>query len=122
MAHAISKPLDLKKRFWFKHIRRWQQANITQSQYCKKHDLSFATFRWWRGRFLNEDVHQTLHEESSILASPHFTEVTLPSKTEPEVTTFDYEIVLPNHIQLRLRHNCDPHVVSTLLSALEAAC
>jgi hypothetical protein len=122
MAHAISKPLDHKRRFWFKHIRRWQQANITQSQYCKKHDLSFATFRWWRGRFLNEDDHQTLHEESSIQASPHFTEVALPIKTEPEVTAYDYEIALPNQIQLRLRHNCDPKVVSALLSVLEAGC
>ena len=122
MAHAISKPLDHKRRFWFKHIRQWQQANITQSQYCKKHDLSFATFRWWRGRFLHEDDHQILPEEFPIQGLPHFTEVTLPSKTEPQVTAYDYEIALPSQIQLRLRHNCDPKVVSALLSVLEAGC
>jgi hypothetical protein len=53
MAHKISKPLNLKRRFWLKHIRRWQQADITQLQYCDKHNLSLAAFRWWRSRFLN---------------------------------------------------------------------
>ncbi len=122
MAHIVSKRLDLKRRFWFKHIRRWQQADITQLQYCDKHNLSLAAFRWWRSRFLKDGDQQEPHASDPVEVTPHFTEVTLPSKTKPEVTAFDYEIVLPNQIQLRLRHNCDPQVVSTLLSALEAAC
>ncbi len=122
MAHIISKRLNLKRRFWFKHIRRWQQADITQLQYCDKHNLSLAAFRWWRSRFLKDGDQQEPHVSDPVKVTRHFAEVTLPSKTEPEVPAFDYEIVLPNQIQLRLRHNCDPQVVSTLLSALEAAC
>ena len=122
MAHALSKPLDRKRRFWFKHIRRWQQANITQLQYCDKHNLSLAAFRWWRSRFLKDCDQQEPHVSNPVEVPPHFAEVILPSKTKPEVTAYDYEIALPNQIQLRLRHSCDPKVVSALLSALEAAC
>ena len=122
MAHTISKSLDLKRRFWFKHIRRWQQADITQLQYCDKHNLSLAAFRWWRSRFLQDGDQQEPHASDPAEVTRDFTEVTLPSKTEPEVTAYDYEIALPNKTQLRLRHNCDPQVVSRLLSVLEAAC
>ena len=122
MAHTISKPLDLKRRFWFRHIQRWQKTDITQGQYCDKHKLSLAAFRWWRGKFLNDDDQQHFHEADQIEASPHFAEVTLPIKAEPEVTAYDYEIALPNKTQLRLRHNCDAQVVSTLLSILESRC
>ena len=122
MAHAISQPLDRKKRFWFRHIRRWQQADITQLQYCNKHNLSLAAFRWWRSRFLKAGDQQEPHGSGPVDVIPHFTEVTLPSKTEPQVTAYDYEIALPNQMQLRLRNNCDPKVVSALLSVLEAGC
>lgn len=122
MAHVISKSLDLKRRFWFKHIRRWQQTDITQLQYCDKHNLSLAAFRWWRSRFLKDDDQQEPHESDQVAASSHFAEVSLPIKIEPEVTAYDYEIALPNKTQLRLRHNCDPQVVSRLLSVLGAAC
>jgi hypothetical protein len=122
MAHIVSKRLDRKRRFWFKHIRGWQQADITQLQYCDKHNLSLAAFRWWRSRFLKDSTPQKPHEPDTVEVSPHFAEVSLPIKTEPKVTVYDYEIVLPNQTQLRLRHNCDPQVVSTLLSVLDAAC
>jgi hypothetical protein len=122
MAQTISTSLDLKRRFWFKHIRRWQKADITQLQYCDKHNLSLAAFRWWRSRFLKDSDPEKPHKSDTVEVSPHFAEVSLPIKTEPKVTVYDYEIVLPNQTQLRLRHNCDPQVVSTLLSVLDAAC
>ena len=119
MAQAISTSLDLKRRFWFKHIRRWQKAGITQLQYCDKHNLSLSAFRWWRSRFLKDSDPQ---KPDTVEVSPHFAEVSLPIRTEPKVTVYDYEIVLPNQTQLRLRHNCDPQVVTMLLSVLGAAC
>ena len=119
---TISRSLDLKKRFWFKHIRRWQKTDVTQLQYCDKHNLSLAAFRWWRSRFLKDVDQKKPHKSETVEVSPHFAEVSLPIKTEGQVTAYDYEIALPNQVQLRLRHNCDPQVVSTLLSVLEAAC
>jgi hypothetical protein len=122
MAQTISTSLDLKRRFWFKHIRRWQKADITQLQYCDKHNLSLAAFRWWRSRFLKGIDSQRPPKSDTVEVSPHFTEVSLPIRTEPKVTAYDYEIVLPNQTQLRLRHNCDPQVVTMLCSVLGAAC
>jgi hypothetical protein len=83
MARTISKSLDLKRRFWFKHIRRWQKTDITQLQYCDKHNLSLAAFRWWRSRFLKDVDQQKPHKAETVEVSPHFAEVSLPIKKFP---------------------------------------
>ena len=39
-----------KRAFWQKHFKDWQQSNLPQREYCKQHNLSFASFGYWRTR------------------------------------------------------------------------
>jgi hypothetical protein len=39
-----------KQRFWRQHIQAWQAGRLSQAAYCRKHNLSSASFGYWRKR------------------------------------------------------------------------
>jgi hypothetical protein len=37
-----------KQDFWEEHIKAWQAGGHTQTRYCREHQLSLASFGYWR--------------------------------------------------------------------------
>jgi hypothetical protein len=46
-------PPTQKSLYWQQHIRAWQSSHVSQSAYCRTHQLSLANFAYWRKRFLS---------------------------------------------------------------------
>jgi hypothetical protein len=42
--------ISQKQTFWQQHIQAWQNSSLSQSAYCAKHELSLASFGYWRKR------------------------------------------------------------------------
>lgn len=42
-------PQDRRRQFE-EHIRRWRNSGLTQTEYCRRHDLKWSTFHYWRKR------------------------------------------------------------------------
>ena len=40
-----------KAELWEQRIREWEASGLSQVEYCRRHDLKFATFAYWRKRF-----------------------------------------------------------------------
>lgn len=121
MAQKTSKSLSARGRFWHKQVEQWGRSGATQVQYCREHKLSVAAFRWWR-RKLGSTLPAPRSQERSHSASvPSFTEIRIPQGHET-VSTYAYEIVLPNGARLRLPRNFDVQAVSTLVSLLGVPC
>jgi len=40
--------LEEKRRFWSSHIACWQAGELSQSEYCRRHELKFHRFVYWR--------------------------------------------------------------------------
>lgn len=116
-----SKRLTAKGRFWNTHIQRWQGTNITQTQYCDKHGLSIAAFRWWRRRLKKALILEKQPSEQ-VNSVTSFAELPVPIRITPSINAYDYEIGLPNQTRLCLRNNCDPQMVAKLLALLEPTC
>ena len=116
-----TKRLTAKGCFWKKHIQYWQKANITQTQYCNKHGLSIAAFRWWRRRLSNTTAQESPLSKQ-VNSETEFTELPIPIKIKPSSNAYDYEIGLSNQTRLRLRANFDPQMVAKLLGLLESTC
>ena len=121
MAQKTSKSLSPRGRFWRKHIQQWQRSGATQVQYCKEHKLSVAAFRWWRRKLGDDQPASGPRKRSRPASVPTFTEIRIPHSGEA-TAAYAYEIILPNHTQLRLHRNFDVQAVSALLSALGASC
>ena len=116
-----TKRLTAKGRLWNKHIQGWQRTNITQTQYCNKHGLSIAAFRWWRRR-LKITTPQVKQPSGQVNSITPFAELPVPIRITPSNNAYDYEIGLSNQTRLRLRNNCDPQMIAKLLVLLESTC
>lgn len=46
---------EQKQEHWVAHIEGWQQSGLTQPDYCKQKNISYAQFGYWRTR-LNREV------------------------------------------------------------------
>ena len=43
--------LEEKRRYWSRHISSWQASRLSQTEYCRRHDLKLHRFVYWRGKF-----------------------------------------------------------------------
>ena len=44
--------LDQKRRDWNTHITSWQASRLSQAEYCRRHELKFHQFVYWRRKFV----------------------------------------------------------------------
>ncbi|PIR38156.1 MAG: hypothetical protein COV35_07040 [Alphaproteobacteria bacterium CG11_big_fil_rev_8_21_14_0_20_39_49] len=93
----------LSREAWSAHYEAWSMSGESQSSYCKRHDLKYATFCYWR----------TQLKCHSAQAKSNFE--TLDVKSTPQVLP-GIRIHLPNGIQLSMPLSPD---LSTLRSVLE---
>ncbi len=43
--------IDQKRSFWSTHISTWKASRLTQAEYCRRHELKFHQFVYWRRKF-----------------------------------------------------------------------
>jgi hypothetical protein len=43
--------LAQKRRDWNVHITGWQTSRLSQTEYCRRHELKFHQFVYWRRKF-----------------------------------------------------------------------
>jgi hypothetical protein len=119
------KSLSVRGRFWARHLHRWKQSGLSQTQYCRQHQLSAPAFGWWKRQLA------TAQTRGNAATSPRqvhakggsFVELTradggIPAPADEVV----YEIVLPGRRQLRLGRYWEPDQVRQLLLLLEGGC
>lgn len=44
-----------KQIYWIEHIKRWSESDLSGAQYCKKHQLTYHCFVYWRGKLDNNN-------------------------------------------------------------------
>lgn len=44
--------LAQKRRDWNAHITSWQASQLSQTEYCRRHELKFHQFVYWRRKFV----------------------------------------------------------------------
>jgi len=49
-----------RRRQFEKHIRRWRSSGLTQAEYCRRNDLTWSTFHYWRKRLAETSQAVTL--------------------------------------------------------------
>ena len=123
MTHDSREDLTKRGRYWLEHIRRWQQSDSTQSEYCRQRDLSITAFRWWRSELVRKGIDLSHGGDSNRTQgkSGSFVELALAHQVASRGSAV-YEIVLSNQRRLCLSEGFDPDAVASLLSILEARC
>ncbi len=44
--------LEQKRRDWNAHITSWQASRLSQTEYCRRHELKFHQFVYWRRKYI----------------------------------------------------------------------
>ena len=50
--NILQQELDQKRRDWNTHITSWQASRLSQAEYCRRHELKFHQFVYWRRKFV----------------------------------------------------------------------
>ena len=43
--------LEQKRQYWKTRIANWQASRLSQTEYCRRHELKFHQFVYWRRKF-----------------------------------------------------------------------
>jgi len=43
--------LEQKRQYWKTRITNWQASRLSQTEYCRRHELVFHQFVYWRRKF-----------------------------------------------------------------------
>jgi len=44
--------LEALRRYWKEQIENWQKSGLSQSEFCRRYNLKFHRFVYWRKRFI----------------------------------------------------------------------
>ena len=48
--------IEQKRSYWNQHIDSWKQTGLTQSEYCRQHNLKHHQLVYWKKRFLKTET------------------------------------------------------------------
>ena len=48
--------LEQKRSYWKQHIDSWQETGLTQTEYCRQHNLKHHQLVYWKKRFLKTET------------------------------------------------------------------
>jgi hypothetical protein len=109
-----------KQNRWLELIGRWQQSQLIIREFCERHQVSEASFFWWR-RVLRErgllDEPADPKTAKTACKPPTFVKLT-PAEPEPTPATA-IELVLGDRRVLRVRPGFDAELLLELVRLLE---
>ncbi|PIQ42527.1 MAG: hypothetical protein COV52_10390 [Gammaproteobacteria bacterium CG11_big_fil_rev_8_21_14_0_20_46_22] len=95
----------LSREDWRAHYEAWVSSSESQTTYCERHGLNYASFYYWR----------TQLSQNSDRAKSRFETLTVPA---PQHASSNIRIHLPNGIQLSISASAQLGLVSDVLQLL----
>lgn len=97
-----------KQRYWDEHLSRWKESGLSQSAYCREHQLNLHRFIYWKKRRSPK--------------TPNVSLVELPISTRETACLLSSGpplcIVLGVRFRIELRSGFDPASLETVLRVL----
>ena len=102
--------IEQKRIYWKHHIDSWQETGLTQSEYCRRHNLKHHQLIYWKKRFLKTetDVSFAALKLEDLLDKPN------PADHNA------LNLVVDNHFKIEIRYGFDAQLLRQLIFALRA--
>lgn len=110
------RPDATKQSRWLELIRRWQRSQITVREFCRRQQISEASFFSWRHVLRERGLLDELMPSKPPVVAPAFVKLTA-SISEPIVSPI--ELVLSQRRLLRVRPGFDADMLLELVRLLE---
>jgi len=86
---------EQKAEFWRKHIETWRQSTLPQKTYCQQHDLTMASFGYWRTRLKRGTVENKKLIPVKLPSMPATINIYLPTGLRLEIPAHTLADILP---------------------------
>ena len=103
-----SEQLEQKRTYWKQHIDDWQQTGLTQTEYCRRHNLKHHQLVYWKKRFLKT-------ETDVSFVSLKFDDL-LDIPAQPDHASLS--LVIDNHFKIEIRTGFDARLLRELILVL----
>ena len=100
--------LEHKRTYWKQHIDSWQQTDLTQTEYCRQHNLKYHQLVYWKKRFLKT--------ETNVSFVPLKLEDLLEMPTRQNQASLI--LVINNQFKIEIRAGFDSQLLRQLIFAL----
>jgi hypothetical protein len=100
--------LEQKRTYWKQHIDSWQETGLSQTEYCRQHNLKHHQLVYWKKRFLKT--------ETDVSFVPLRLEDLLDIPAQPDHTSLC--LVVNNHFRIEIRPGFDAQLLRQLIVAL----
>lgn len=97
-----------KQRFWGGHLSRWKESGLSQSAYCREHQLNLHRFVYWKKRLAPQKPSVSLVE---LPVSRQKTAYQFPSAAP-------ISIVFGGRCHIEVRPGFDPSSLEVVLRVL----
>lgn len=101
--------LEQKRSYWKQHIDSWQETGLTQTEYCRQHNLKHHQLVYWKKRFLKAPT--------DVPFVPIKLEDLLNIPAPPESACLP--LVINNHLKIEIRPGFDAQLLRQLIFALQ---
>ena len=54
-----------KREYWKGQVKKWQESNLSQSDFCNQSGIKLSTFVYWRGLLLNSE-NKNIHKFAPV--------------------------------------------------------
>ena len=102
--------LEQKRIYWKQHIDSWQATGLTQTEYCRRHNLKHHQLVYWKKRFLKT--------EAEVSFVPLKLEDLLDIPAQPDQTSLT--LVIHNQFKIEIKAGFDAQLLRQLIFALRA--
>ena len=100
--------LEQKRSFWKQHIDSWQQTGLTQTEYCRQHNLKHHQLVYWRKRLPKTET------DVSFVPLKLEDLLDLPAPQQQAALT----LVVNNQFKIEIRAGFDAQLLRQLIFAL----
>jgi hypothetical protein len=102
--------LEQKRCYWKQHIDSWQEAGLTQAEYCRRHNLKHHQLVYWKKRF----SHAPETGVSFVPLKPD--DLLMDKPAQPDRQSLCLEI--DDHFKVEIRAGFDTQLLRQLIFAL----
>ena len=101
---------DQKRQYWETHIASWQASRVSQAEYCRRHELKFHQFVYWRRKFIAQS--------SAPLSLVQVPLAALARATGYDLRAMAFRVALAPDLCIEVSPGFDPPTLQQVVTAL----
>ena len=105
---TLQNKLTVKQKLWRDRLAQWEQSGLSQVAFCKKHQLVYGTFIYWRSHL------RKLNTKSITQDPVTFFPITFKTEQEAQLV-----LQINEHYRIELRTGFNASLLTQVIQAVQ---